>query len=255
MADQQILNPELSEWFEGLMKGGLTATKAVSVYEEFVFGGKKAGDVELSSQVLCVFISQRFIGTYPNAKFFYIVQSQTMGTQAMSYRPPPIPDSIRLTFKPESWHQFPRWYPTLHILRSIEQQTRSSVQLSDDDAESVYKHCKRLSGGLESGQMRNYADGISESVCILFYQKQVCKCHATQSSSCSTKEKKVCYASRECVPFIVIVQEGWQRKFAFESRLLMRILFMDETHGVNQWRWPLTVLSPPPPHTHTPPEP
>ena len=119
---------------------------------------------------------------------------------------------------------------------------RASVHLSADDAESVYKYCKRLSGGLESGEMRNDVDDISDSVSILFYQKQVCKCHTTQSSSCSTKEKNVCYGSSECVPFIVIVQEGWQRKFACEFRLLMRILFMDETHGVNQWRWPMTVL-------------
>ena len=71
MTDQQILNPELCEWFEGLMKGGLTATKAVSVYEEFVFGGNKAGDVELLSQVLCVFIFQRSIGTYLNSPTCY----------------------------------------------------------------------------------------------------------------------------------------------------------------------------------------
>ena len=61
-----MLNPELSQWFEGLMKGGLPATKAVSVYEEFVFNGKEAGDDALLSMVLCVFIFQRSIVTYWN---------------------------------------------------------------------------------------------------------------------------------------------------------------------------------------------
>jgi hypothetical protein len=54
MADQQILNPSLREWFEGLMAGGLTATQALSVYEEAVFGGTPAGESELlNQQVLC----------------------------------------------------------------------------------------------------------------------------------------------------------------------------------------------------------
>ena len=50
MADQQILNPSVREWFEGLMAGGLTATQALSVYEEAVFGGTQAGQSELLSQ-------------------------------------------------------------------------------------------------------------------------------------------------------------------------------------------------------------
>ena len=47
MADQQILNPALREWFEGLMAGGLTATQALCVYEEAVIGGTQAGESEL----------------------------------------------------------------------------------------------------------------------------------------------------------------------------------------------------------------
>ena len=57
-ADQQLLNPDLKMWFEGLMKGGLTAMQAIGVYEEAIFGGPQAGELELSSsQVLCFFIS------------------------------------------------------------------------------------------------------------------------------------------------------------------------------------------------------
>ena len=33
MADQQILNPSLSNWFKALMQGGLTAPKALIIYE------------------------------------------------------------------------------------------------------------------------------------------------------------------------------------------------------------------------------
>lgn len=105
-----------------------------------------------------------------------------------------------------------------------------------------YKSCKQLSGGLESGQLRNYDESIPSGVCVLFYQKQVCKCDATQTSSCSTKEKNVCHGSPSCLPFFVIVQEDWQRKFASDFRNVMRILFMDETNQVNQWRWPMTCI-------------
>jgi len=45
-----------------------------------------------------------------------------------------------------------------------------------------------------------------------------------------------------CTPFIVIVQEHWQRKFAADFRAALRILFMDETHQINQWRWPMTCI-------------
>ena len=167
------------------------------------------------------------------------------GTQAMSYHPPPIPESIRLSFVRTDWQKFPRWYPTIPILRSLEQMTRAALQLSPDDAESVYRHCKALSGGLEPGQVRNYDDGVPAGVCVLFYQKQVCMCHKTQQSSSSTKEKNVCHSSPGCVSFMVIVQEDWQRKFAFDFRLLLRILFMDETHQVNQWYYkPLQTLFP-----------
>ena len=160
----------------------------------------------------------------------------------MSYRPPPIPESVRLTFDLATWQQYPRWYPTIPILRSLEQLARQSVQLSSDDAESVYTYCKKLSGGLESGQMRNYDTPIPAAVCVLFYQKQSCKCHTTQSSSCSTKEKNVCHGSAGCIPFLLIVEEDWQRKFASDFRAALRILFMDETHQINQWRWPMTCI-------------
>ena len=133
-------------------------------------------------------------------------------------------------------------YPTIPILRTLEQLARQSEQLSPDDAESVYKHCRQLSGGLESGEMRNYDMTIPPGVCVLFYQKQSCKCAATQSSSCSTKEKHVCHGSPACLPFVLIVQEDWQRKFCSDFRNILRILFMDETHQVNQWRWPMTCV-------------
>lgn len=170
------------------------------------------------------------------------VQGRTTGTRVMSYQPPPIPESIRVTFHRATWQQFPRWYPTLPILRALEQMARQSEQLSPDDAESVYKNCFKLSGGLESGQMRNYDESIPSGVSVLFYQKQSCKCDTTQSSSCSTKEKNVCHGSPACLSFFLIVQEDWQRKFASDFRMVLRILFMDETHQVNQWRWPMTCI-------------
>ena len=90
--------------------------------------------------------------------------------------------------------------------------------------------------------MRNYDEKVPLGVCVLFYQEQSCKCDTTQSSSCSTKEKHVCYGSPACLPFLLIVQEDWQRKFASDFRLGLRILFMDETHNLNQWRWPMTCV-------------
>ena len=59
MADQQILNPSLFDWFKGLMEGGPTATKALSIYEEAVFGGTKAAQSELLSQQVLFFIISR----------------------------------------------------------------------------------------------------------------------------------------------------------------------------------------------------
>ena len=170
------------------------------------------------------------------------MQGRTTGTRAVSYRPPPIPEQIRLTFDRATWQQYPRWYPTIPILRCLEQLARQSAQLSPDDAVSVYMYCKKLSGGLQSGQKRDYDKPIPAGVSVLFYQEQSCKCHTMQSSSCSTKEKNVCHGSNRCVPFILIVQEDWQRKFASDFRAALRILFMDETHQVNQWRWPMTCI-------------
>ena len=138
------------------------------------------------------------------------------GTQAMSFCAPPVPESIRLTFDRRNWRQFPRWYPTIGILRCLEQMIRHSDQLSPDDAQSVYAHCKLLSGGLESGEVRNYDEKIQPHVCVLFYQKQVCKCSTAQSSTSSTKEKNVCSGSPGCVSFMVIIQEEWQRTFAYD---------------------------------------
>ena len=172
---------------------------------------------------------------------FFPFQSQATGTLAMSYLPPPIPESIRASFDRATWHQYPRWFPTIAILRCFEQMAHNSERLSPDDAESVYKSCKILSGNLESGERRDYGKPIKDGVSVLFYQQQVCKCHATQSSSTSTtKAKDVCHGGPDCVPFIVIVQEKWQRKFA--SDFVLRIIFMDETHGVNQWRWYLSTM-------------
>ena len=58
MADQQILHPEVRQYFEGLHEGGLTATQALSVYEDAVLGGTQAGESELlRQQVLCLFFS------------------------------------------------------------------------------------------------------------------------------------------------------------------------------------------------------
>ena len=70
MSDQQILHPSVRQWFEGLMKGGLSPTQAVNIYEEAVFGGTQAGETELSiQQVLCLFILALYslYWTYLNA--------------------------------------------------------------------------------------------------------------------------------------------------------------------------------------------
>ena len=134
------------------------------------------------------------------------VQNRGMTGKAISYVSPPIPEEIRTSFNPQSFRQYPRWYPTIAILRTHEQQSRQSAQLSPDDAESVYRYCKILSG-LESGEIRTYTyeKGIPTGTSVLFYQKQTCKCNATKVSS-STQGKKVCHGSPTCEPFILIVQ-------------------------------------------------
>ena len=133
------------------------------------------------------------------------VQNRGMTGKAISYVSPPIPEEIRTCFNPQSFQQYPRWYPTIAILRTHEQQTRQSAQLSPDDAESVYQYCKKLSGELESGEIRTYEKGIPAKTSVLFYQKQTCKCNANKVSG-STQGKKVCHGSPTCEPFILIVQ-------------------------------------------------
>ena len=66
MSDQQLLHPDVREWFEGLMKGGLSPTQALGIYEEALFGGTLAGESELlTQQVLCLSsLSIRSIGRY-----------------------------------------------------------------------------------------------------------------------------------------------------------------------------------------------
>ncbi len=170
-------------------------------------------------------------------------QKKSLGSITASYNKPPIPADILSLLNPTNVREYPRWYPTIGMLRAYEQDERSLAYMHPQDAQSTYQYASILSGGLESGQQRDYRQPVPDDVKVLFWQKQVCHCkHATSSSgahddSTSTAEasssaKGVCKPGYGCTPFYIILQEKWQRDWADTNPI--RVLFMDETHHLNE---------------------
>ena len=148
----------------------------------------------------------------------------------MSYVKPPIPPDVMVALNKTNIRQFPRWYPTIGMLRAYEQELRRFTYLDAQDAASTYQYAQALSGGLESGAQRDYGKSVpplAESK-VLYWQEQKCRC----KSDGSDKKGGVCKPGNGCTPFYIILQESWQRAWAASNPI--RVLFMDETHHVVQ---------------------
>ncbi len=156
------------------------------------------------------------------------------GNITVSYKKPPIPREVLCQLDLTKIQQYPRWYPTIGMLRAYEQELRCFTHLDPSDAASTYQYARILSGGLQSGQQRDYTKPIEDDISVLFWQEQKCNCNIKGS-----KLKGVCKpnSGNNCTPFYIILMEHWQRQWVADHAHCIRVLFLDETHGVCDVRY------------------
>ncbi len=175
-----------------MSRAGLRPSDALTLYEKFVLNGRE------TVPSATVSISATAAASSSSSTADVIADSS-------GFDPPPIPSEIRssLAADPMTFRRHPRWYPTRQILWNLEQNCQASAQLDENDANSVYAHCERLSG-LKSGQVRVGPAG--SDVKVLYWSKQECGCSASSSSPIKLFHKNVCQNGPKCRPFVAIIQ-------------------------------------------------
>ncbi len=112
-------------------------------------------------------------------------------------QPPPIPASISL----KNAAMFPKYYPSsttmFNLTRKIRHESSQPSGISEID--HIYEQLKILSGGLDSGQVRDSAPRPGQRIEVVFWQRQRCVCR--QSAG---RLGAVCTNSTDCTPLLVV---------------------------------------------------
>ena len=107
---------------------------------------------------------------------------------------------------------------------------------------------EEFSGGLKSGEWRKEGEAVPVDVSVLYWQRQQCTCpqladnlKKAKSKEAKAEEKDLacCRHGAGCVPFVAVIQEGWQRDFLRTAKQYTSVLLVDATGSTNANRWSL----------------